>query len=176
MKAAKAARSSSFSPTKTRSRWKMRSANALKTRRIPASSAALASHGYERSRNRQPAHCPFHHHSLRRRDPDTHVIKSVLAITNNPNRREAPYHIVTQIRDPQKYGCGEMLGIKIMFSPSSPQTSSPASSHRLHVRAALSIVYTELMNFGGDEIYFKQEPNLSARPMAKHCSPLKPPR
>src|SRR5260370_12283956 len=27
-------------------------------------------------------------------------------------------------------------------------------------QSGLSIVYTELMNFGGDEIYFKQEPSL----------------
>lgn len=30
-------------------------------------------------------------------DPDTDVIKTVLAITNNPNRRAEKYHIVTQI-------------------------------------------------------------------------------
>jgi hypothetical protein len=32
-------------------------------------------------------------------DPDTDVIKTVLAITNNPNRHAKPYHIVTQIRN-----------------------------------------------------------------------------
>ena len=31
-------------------------------------------------------------------DPDTDVIKTVLAITNSPHRQEKPYHIVTQIR------------------------------------------------------------------------------
>jgi len=30
-------------------------------------------------------------------------------------------------------------------------------------QSGLSIVYTELMNFGGDEIYFKQEPELSGK-------------
>jgi ion channel POLLUX/CASTOR len=30
-------------------------------------------------------------------DPDSYVIKTVLAITNNPNRRVEPYRIVTQI-------------------------------------------------------------------------------
>jgi ion channel POLLUX/CASTOR len=30
-------------------------------------------------------------------------------------------------------------------------------------QSGLSVVYTELMNFGGDEIYFKQEPGLSGK-------------
>ncbi len=40
-------------------------------------------------------------------DPDCSVIKTILAITNNPNRRPEPYHIVTQIRDPQEHGSGQ---------------------------------------------------------------------
>ncbi len=32
-------------------------------------------------------------------NPDIHVIKSVLAITNNPARKQEPYHIVAEIRD-----------------------------------------------------------------------------
>ena len=32
-------------------------------------------------------------------NPDIHVIKSVLAITNNPDRKKEPYHIVAEIRD-----------------------------------------------------------------------------
>jgi len=32
-------------------------------------------------------------------DPDSGVIKTVLAITNNPHRRPEPYHIVAEIND-----------------------------------------------------------------------------
>ncbi|MEO6349346.1 MAG: potassium transporter TrkA, partial [Candidatus Limnocylindrales bacterium] len=32
-------------------------------------------------------------------DPDTDVIKTLLAITNDPNRRAEPYQVVTEIRD-----------------------------------------------------------------------------
>ena len=35
-------------------------------------------------------------------NPDIHVIKSVLAITNNPARKQEPYHIVAEVRDPQE--------------------------------------------------------------------------
>ena len=38
------------------------------------------------------------------KDPDTHVIKAVLALTNNPGRRPEPYHIVTQVRSPKNSG------------------------------------------------------------------------
>lgn len=50
-------------------------------------------------------------------DPDTHIIKSVLAITNNPNRRAEPYHIVTQIRDPKNMDVVKMLGAKDLVQP-----------------------------------------------------------
>ena len=39
------------------------------------------------------------------KDPDSYVIKSILALTNNPNRRAEPYHIVTQVRDPKTWMC-----------------------------------------------------------------------
>ena len=43
-------------------------------------------------------------------DPDTDVIKTVLAITNNPNRRAEPYHIVTQIRNPKNMDVLKLVG------------------------------------------------------------------
>jgi voltage-gated potassium channel Kch len=45
-------------------------------------------------------------------DPDTDVIKTVLAITNHPNRRPEPYHIVTQIRDSKNMAVLKLLGEK----------------------------------------------------------------
>ena len=32
-------------------------------------------------------------------DPDTYVIKSILALTNNPNRGKEPFHIVAELLD-----------------------------------------------------------------------------
>jgi len=37
-------------------------------------------------------------------NPDIHVIKSVLALTNNPDRRAEPFHIVAEIRDQRNRG------------------------------------------------------------------------
>ena len=44
-------------------------------------------------------------------DPDIDVIKTVLAITNNSNRRAEPYHIVTQIRDAKNMTILKMVGV-----------------------------------------------------------------
>ncbi|HNJ12581.1 MAG TPA: NAD-binding protein [Anaerolineales bacterium] len=96
-------------------------------------------------------------------DPDTHVIKSVLAITNNPNRREEPYHIVTQIRDPKNMDVVKMLGVKDTVQPILTNDLIARVVAQTSRQSGLSIVYTELMNFGGDEIYFKQEPELSGK-------------
>ncbi len=96
-------------------------------------------------------------------DPDTFVIKTVLAITNNPNRREAPYHIITQLRDEKSQSLVKMISTRdevnaVMMGELIARVTAQTS--RL---SGLSVVYTELMNFGGDEIYFKEEPALSGR-------------
>ena len=96
-------------------------------------------------------------------DPDTHVIKSVLAITNNPNRREEPYHIVTQIRDQKNIEVVKMIGQKDVVQPILTNDLIARVVAQTSRQSGLSIVYTELMNFGGDEIYFKQEPGLSGK-------------
>src|SRR5215210_6100488 len=43
-------------------------------------------------------------------DADSRVIKTILALTNNPNRREDPYHIVSRMRDPENLGVARMVG------------------------------------------------------------------
>jgi voltage-gated potassium channel Kch len=96
-------------------------------------------------------------------DPDTHIVKSVLAITNNPNRREQPYLIVTQIRDPKNMDVVKMVGQKDRVFPILTNDLIARVVAQTSRQSGLSIVYTELMNFGGDEIYFKQEPGLSGK-------------
>jgi voltage-gated potassium channel Kch len=96
-------------------------------------------------------------------DPDTHVIKSVLALTNNPNRHPEPYHIVTQIRDPKNMDVVKMLGAKDIVQPILTNDLIARVVAQTSRQSGLSLVYTELMNFGGDEIYFKQQPELSGK-------------
>ncbi len=92
-------------------------------------------------------------------DPDSSVIKTMLAITNNPNRRPEPYHVVAEIRDPKNMEAARMVGkdevelvlVGDLISRIIAQTCR---------QSGLSVVYTELLDFGGDEIYFHEEPAL----------------
>lgn len=92
-------------------------------------------------------------------DPDSNVIKSILAITNSPSRRAEPYHIVAEITDPQNMEVARMVGrdeaelvlVGDLISRITVQTCR---------QSGLSVVFTELLDFGGDEIYFQDEPLL----------------
>ena len=83
----------------------------------------------------------------------------MLAITNNPNRRAEPYHIVAEIREPKNMDVARMVGkdevelvlVGDLISRIIAQTCR---------QSGLSVVYTELLDFGGDEIYFHEEPAL----------------
>jgi len=96
-------------------------------------------------------------------DPDSYVIKTVLALTNHPNRRAEPYHIVTQIRDPKNMGVIKMVGVKDKVLAVLTGDLIARVVAQTSRQSGLSVVYTELMNYGGDEIYFKEEPALVGR-------------
>lgn len=96
-------------------------------------------------------------------DPDSYVIKTVLALTNNPNRHSEPYHIVTQIRNRRNMDVVRMVGAKDKVFPLLTGDLIARVVAQTSRQSGLSVVYTELMNFGGDEIYFKQEPTLSGK-------------
>lgn len=93
-------------------------------------------------------------------DPDTDVIKTVLAITNNPNRRAEPYHVVTQIRNAKNMDVLKLVGEKDEVQAVQTGDLIARVVAQTSRQSGLSVVYTELMNFGGDEIYFKHEPSL----------------
>jgi voltage-gated potassium channel Kch len=96
-------------------------------------------------------------------DPDTDVIKTVLAITNNPNRRAEPYHIVTQIRDAKNMNVLKLVGVNDNVQAILTGDLIARVVAQTSRQSGLSVVYTELMNFGGDEIYFKHEPALAGK-------------
>ena len=95
-------------------------------------------------------------------DPDSCVIKTVLALVNNPKRRENPYHIVGVIRDQDNLLVAEMVGgDEVQLIPASDLIAR--ISAQTSRQSGLSLVYTELLDFSGDEIYFKEEPELISR-------------
>jgi ion channel POLLUX/CASTOR len=102
--------------------------------------------------------------------PDASVVKSVLALTNDPDRRPEPYHIITQVRQPATLDVLRMISGRdkvqaIMISDLLARIVAQTSR-----QSGLSIVYTELLNFGGDEIYFKDEPALAGKTFGESLS------
>jgi ion channel POLLUX/CASTOR len=95
-------------------------------------------------------------------DADSRVIKTILALTNNPDRREDPYHIVSRMRDPENLGVARMVGgAEVELVPVDELIARiTAQTCR---QSGLAGVYTDLLDFGGDEIYFSHEPRLAGR-------------
>jgi voltage-gated potassium channel Kch len=96
-------------------------------------------------------------------NPDSVVIKTILALTNNPNRRQGPYHIVTQIREPKNMEVVKLVGVRDSVQPVLINDLIARVVAQTSRQSGLSVVYTELLNFEGDEIYFQEEPGLTGK-------------
>ncbi len=95
------------------------------------------------------------------KDPDSNVIKTILAITNNPHRKPHPekYHIVAEIRDPRNVVIAEIAGKDEVQLVVFDHLISRITAQTCR-QPGLSVVFTELLDFSGDEIYFADEPKL----------------
>jgi ion channel POLLUX/CASTOR len=94
--------------------------------------------------------------------PDIYVIKTVLALTNHPERRSEPYHIVAEIEDEKNLEAATLVGgEEAIFVPSDDLIARvTAQTCR---QSGLSVVYTELLDFDGAEIYFAPVPTLAGK-------------
>lgn len=95
-------------------------------------------------------------------DPDISVIKTILALTNNPGRREEPYHIVAEISDHKNKEVAEMIASGEVTLVHTEELISRVIAQSCR-QSGLSVVYTELLDFDGDEIYFQEEPGLKGK-------------
>ena len=95
-------------------------------------------------------------------EADSQVIKTILALTNNPERREDPYHIVSRIRKQENLGVARMVGRSEVELVPVDDLIARITAQTCR-QSGLSIVYTDLLDFGGDEIYFSHEPGLAGR-------------
>lgn len=87
---------------------------------------------------------------------DAQTIKTILAITNNPERRKEPYHIVAEIKEEKNIEVAQMVGkdeVELILTDDVIARIMVQTSRQ----SGLSIVYTELMDFDGAEIYFNDE-------------------
>ncbi len=92
-------------------------------------------------------------------DPDSIVIKMALALTNNPRRGSGPLDIVGELQETRNLEAATLVGrdevswvlARDLISRITVQTCR---------QSGLSSVYTELLDFDGDELYFAEEPAL----------------
>jgi voltage-gated potassium channel Kch len=96
-------------------------------------------------------------------DADSAVIKTVLALVNNPKRRTIrPYHIVGVLHSKEHLKVVEMVGgdeVQLILAGDLIARISAQTCRQ----SGLSLVYTELLDFGGDEIYFSEIPAMTGR-------------
>jgi hypothetical protein len=91
-------------------------------------------------------------------NPDTYVIKTVLGITNGRNRKADEYHIVAEIRDERNMDAAELVGNGEAVYVLSEDLISRVIAQTCR-QSGLSVVYTDLLEFEGDEIYFADVPH-----------------
>jgi voltage-gated potassium channel Kch len=89
-------------------------------------------------------------------DADSHVIKPILALINNPHRRPEPYRIVAEIRDPKNLEVARMVGQNEVQLVLSDDVISRITVQTCR-QSGMSVVYAELLDFEGNEIYFHEE-------------------
>lgn len=95
-------------------------------------------------------------------NPDAEVIKTVLAITKNNQRRNELYKIIAALREKQNRELGKIVGngeVEWIFSGQVIARLLAQSCNQ----PGLSVVYTELLDFTRDEIYFIEDSKLIGR-------------
>jgi len=85
-------------------------------------------------------------------EPDGQVIKTVLALTNDPKRREERYRIAAELRDARNAEVARIVGgdeVQLVLADDLISRIVVQSSRQ----CGLSAVYSELLDFDGCEIY-----------------------
>ncbi|PLW91856.1 MAG: potassium transporter TrkA [Marinilabiliales bacterium] len=90
---------------------------------------------------------------------DIFVIKTVLAIVNNPNRKKENYHITVEVLDEKNQEVIEMVAKDEVETLLLSDIIARLTVQAVH-QPGLSIVIEELLRFEGDEIYFQKEPKV----------------
>ena len=93
---------------------------------------------------------------------DMQVIKTILALTNSPDRRASAYQIVAPVQHPRNLEVARLVGkgeARLLLDDDII-TRITAQTCR---QVGLSAVYMDLLDFDGDEIYLRAEPGLVGR-------------
>ncbi len=101
--------------------------------------------------------------------PDAQVVKTVLALTNAPDRRKAPYRIAAEIRDLDNADLARVVGGDELQLVLADDLISRIVVHSSR-QSGLSAVYSELLDFDGCEIYTLEQPELTGRAFGETLS------
>lgn len=91
--------------------------------------------------------------------PDAAVIKSIVALVNDPGRRAEPYRIAAEIRDPENAEIARAVGGAEAQLVLADELIARIMVHSSR-ETGLSGVYTELLDFDGSEIYAAAQPSI----------------
>ncbi len=92
-------------------------------------------------------------------DPDSDVIKTALALTNSPRRKAGKYHIVGELSEESNLEAATLVGKDEAHWVLASDLISRIMVQSCR-QSGLSVVYSELLDFEGDEIYFTEQPSL----------------
>ena len=92
-------------------------------------------------------------------DPDSQVIKTIVALVNDPQRRKEPYQIAAEIREARNTEVAQIVGGKETQLILADELIARIVVHSSR-QSGLSAVYTELLDFDGSEIYTAEVPSL----------------
>jgi len=96
---------------------------------------------------------------------DLFIIKIVLAIVNNPKRKEEKYHIVAEIQEEKTLEVLDLIGHEEITVLQLSEVMARLTVQVAH-QPGLSIVIEDLLKFEGDEIYFSNVPKLTGKKFA----------
>ncbi|MBO3760745.1 hypothetical protein [Ciceribacter sp. L1K22] len=98
-------------------------------------------------------------------DPDSQVIKTVLALVHDPKRRQQRYMIAAEIRDAENAEVAGIVGGGELQLVLADDLISRIVVHTSR-QSGLSAVYSELLDFDGCEIYTLEVPALTGKSFA----------
>ena len=96
---------------------------------------------------------------------DSQVVKTVLALVNDPRRRQERYQIAAELRDEKSIELARVVGgdeVQLVLADDLISKIVVHSSRQ----SGLSAVYSELLDFDGCEIYTAEQPALTGKSFA----------
>lgn len=95
-------------------------------------------------------------------DPDASVVKTVLALTAHKPRETGKHHIVAEIRDPKNRVPAMMVGRDQVQLVVASEVIARIAVQTCR-QSGLSAIYNDLLDFGGEEIYFHDAADLAGK-------------